>query len=1324
MIGSAVSWVVVSGGDWNTGSNWSSGSVPSAGTDTLVTLAASVSMTSPGTAHSLTIDNAGASVAVLFSSLNLGGVLAIEAGSFILDGTLSGGTVVASGGTFVIGPFGPVLAGVTYQGTLTVNSSLENLTLDGITLLGTSGTGSGVLAVTAGTATFGTTQTLVAGTIELGGQGVLDAAQGATLTLGPGVLTQSTGSSETIEGAVVNAGTIVAATGGDVLAISGSLLNQGRILISGNDEVLIAAGTTLSNSGTITVSAGGTLNLQGMFANAGSINAAGGTILVGGAVTQAEMLALDASGGAVVVAGTFANAGGTLLVGAGTALGTLTVAGAIKGGTIQDKGGGIVLAGGTLDGVTYRGTLAVTSSPSQSNAIIDGLTLSGPAGTGSGTLLVTGAVTFANTESLAAGIIDLGGPIGPASLSVGANATLTLGVGVDLEQTGAVAALGATFSFGALASSSSGQVLISQGTIDAGFAQGSMTLGSGAELLNQGLMEVRNGETFLAQGALVNAGTLSIGTGGTLEVFGSSLWSNGGKLLGAGGTVLLGGPITDAELLSFAGSGAAIVVAGTIGNGSSTIAIGAASALGPLTLGVGGVIHGGTIQDSGGGLIGASGTLDGVSYRGTLGLTHAHDLLTVADGVTLTGAGSGISLVGNGAALIFSGSQTLNATVAIGGSGAEADLETGLSGSTLVLAASSVVTQTGRLAGFIEAGATIANQGTILAMFAGGSFNLGVAGGVLVNTGTISVGNGDVATIGSLVNAGQITVGTGGVLTLAQYSASPGGRVVETNATLNLDGSLTLAALAAVTRSGGVIDIGGTLDLGGGTLALGTGTALVQLRDTGVIADGTITDAGGGMVFYGGVGELLNVTYRGLVNLTPALSNLIVQGLTVTGTAGTGPGAVNVLGAGSTLTFQGSQIFDNGTINFGSNAETDTLMISDPTGAGVVLTLGGNANLQQRGVMARIVIGRGLGDALVNNGLIAANQAGGDMIVLGGTFTNAGRVVVAVGDTLTLQADQVSNLVGGLLNGGYWEIGSGSTLDLGMDNPILNLNAAMVLNGPGSQVQYYNTTTFQTTNLEQTLNYIGSAGVLVLENGRAFNDPGLFYVIGKVVMANGILSAAPVAIGATALVYGSGVITANAIYDSGHLLAQNGALVLNTPLLGGSPVGNALIAAGATLVANQAVTVPVEFQASTGTLALGQATSMYGTVFGFTGSDAIDLVNVGTAGVSLSYAPGAGAGVLTVKTGAATDATLHFNGNYVLANFRFTSDGHAGTLILDPPVPPLSLGSADWAVTLGDLAAPPATTASGIVGGGGTIASGSAIAVPPQSTQPSLLAHQ
>ncbi len=491
---------------------------------------------------------------------------------------------------------------------------------------------------------------------------MLDAAQGATLTLGSGVLMQSTGNSETIEGAVVNTGTIVAAVSGDVLAVSGSLLNQGRFLISGNDEVLIAAGTTLSNSGTITVSAGGTLDLQGVFANTGSINAAGGTILVGGAVTQAELLAFDASGGAVVVAGTLANAGGTLLVGAGTALGTLTVTGAIKGGTIQDKGGGIVLAGGTLDGVTYQGTLAVASSPSQSNAIIDGLTLSGPAGTGSGTLLVTGAVTFANTEGLVAGIIDLGGPTGPASLSVGANATLTLGASVDLEQTGAVAALGATFSLGALASSASGQVLISQGTIDAGFGQGSMTLGSGAELLNQGLMEVRNGEAFLAQGTLVNAGTLSIGTGGTLEVFGNSLWSNSGKILGAGGTVLLGGPITDAELLSFAGSGAAIIVAGTIANGASTIAIGATSPLGPLTLGVDGVIQGGTIQDSGGGLIGASGTLDGVNYRGTLGLTHAHDLLTVADGITLTGAGSGISLVGNGAALAFSGSQTLNAS--------------------------------------------------------------------------------------------------------------------------------------------------------------------------------------------------------------------------------------------------------------------------------------------------------------------------------------------------------------------------------------------------------------------------------------------------------------------------------------------------------------------------------------------------------------------------------------------------------------------------------------------------------------------------------------
>ncbi len=323
-----------------------------------------------------------------------------------------------------------------------------------------------------------------------------------------------------------------------------------------------------------------------------------------------------------------------------------------------------------------------------------------------------------------------------------------------------------------------------------------------------------------------------------------------------------------------------------------------------------------------------------------------------------------------------------------------------------------------------------------------------------------------------------------------------------------------------------------------------------------------------------------------------------------------------------------------------------------------------------------------------------------------------------------MEADRVTNLTGNVLNTGYWEVDANSTLNLGFDKPILNMNALMVLNGPGSQVLYNNTSTFKTTSLEQTLNYVGTAGVLALENGRAFNDPGLFFDSGQVVLSGGTLSGNPVAIASTGIIYGTGTITAGAIYDSGHVLANGGALVLNAPLLNGAPVGNALIAAGSTLVAEQTVAVPVQFLANTGTLALAQAKLMYGTIFGFTGSDAIDMLNVNPSGVALSYAPGAGGGVLTVKTGAITDATLHFHGTYVLANFSVTSNGHGGTLLLDPPVPTPTLTGADWKVTPGDLAPPPAGATSGGVANAGTHAVSFGMATPQDPPSTTLLAHQ
>ncbi len=100
----------------------------------------------------------------------------------------------------------------------------------------------------------------------------------------------------------------------------------------------------------------------------------------------------------------------------------------------------------------------------------------------------------------------------------------------------------------------------------------------------------------------------------------------------------------------------------------------------------------------------------------------------------------------------------------------------------------------------------------------------------------------------------------------------------------------------------------------------------------------------------------------------------------------------------------------------------------------------------------------------------------------------------------------------------------------------------------------------------------------------------------------------------------------------------------------------------------------VAFVGSTGTLKLHTSQSFIGLITGFSGdgtlagSDQIDLTNFAYNGsIQSSAAYNSATGVLTFNNGAAT-STLHFSGSYVLANFKFASDGHSGTIVYDPPV--------------------------------------------------------
>jgi hypothetical protein len=95
----------------------------------------------------------------------------------------------------------------------------------------------------------------------------------------------------------------------------------------------------------------------------------------------------------------------------------------------------------------------------------------------------------------------------------------------------------------------------------------------------------------------------------------------------------------------------------------------------------------------------------------------------------------------------------------------------------------------------------------------------------------------------------------------------------------------------------------------------------------------------------------------------------------------------------------------------------------------------------------------------------------------------------------------------------------------------------------------------------------------------------------------------------------------------------------------------------------------VTFAASTGTLRLDTSTTFAGTIGGQLAiGDVIDLADINAgANATIGYSGNNSPGTLTVSDGTHT-ASIALLGNYSLANFTASSDGHGGTSVIDPPL--------------------------------------------------------
>ena len=107
---------------------------------------------------------------------------------------------------------------------------------------------------------------------------------------------------------------------------------------------------------------------------------------------------------------------------------------------------------------------------------------------------------------------------------------------------------------------------------------------------------------------------------------------------------------------------------------------------------------------------------------------------------------------------------------------------------------------------------------------------------------------------------------------------------------------------------------------------------------------------------------------------------------------------------------------------------------------------------------------------------------------------------------------------------------------------------------------------------------------------------------------------------------------------------------------------------GATAEIPGASAQSVTFTGTIGTLKLDDALAFTGQISGLTGSDSLDLADVSYgANTTASFAGNASGGTLTVTNGTET-ANIALLGDYLTSGWTLSSDGHGGTVVVDPPL--------------------------------------------------------
>ena len=790
-----------------------------------------------------------------------------------------------------------------------------------------------------------------------------------------------------------------------VTAGSTFLISHGTIVSDSAAEVLVQ-GTTFYNAGTIRSNTGARIKIQPTtFINPGQLIIDGGTIELGGTVQGADFNGggVSRTGGNFTLSGVLNNAGNLLsMPGAGSL--TLLQGAVINGGTIA------LAPGNSLIVATTGSQVDLNSVIVQNEIIADtgGIEFTGASRFAALRLRGVNPITFPSGYTLLDNVYAEGAVVGlrtvtfeysPNRSSViapGVTIELSAGAGGDLTINGGLAFTAPT---------------VNSGTIRAASASTRIRILL-AVFSNTGLIEVDGGSISFESATWTSSGQITA-TNGTVTTAG--IWSSTGAINLQNCTTTLGGTFSTVglNLTSFSRSGGTLAISGIWDNAGQSVPL--SSTLGPIVLSA--------ARITGGDIV-------------------------VSDGTTLSVVGSGSELnsvqivgdvlVGNTGAILATGTTRFNTLYLRGTSsvtfGALFQLQDDVVADGAAVGLRTVfITSNSAL--------TLSPTGSVaLAPNSGGDLTIRSAStnSTLVNNGLISAdGTTKILTINTttFTNNGTMSL-VSGRLAFTTGTMSTPGQLAVSGGTLALGGTFNTTGFdpANVTRTGGVVELGGGLSNAGRVFTLNSQTGSWNLNGTALSS---------GQIFLND-GVTLNAV-AGTIQLAGSIiqGDLIASsGVTLSILQGTRFGTLHLRGAVN-VDMQSTFVLADSIVADGIETGTRTIRMQGATVGAIGLTGSLRLGADSGGDLAYSPAN----NVGLNNAGLISNDSATRLLTLRVAPLNNFGTIQAVGGPIQITGT-VTNISAGVLSGGTWRVANGGVL--GGLAAISTNNATIILEGAGA----------------------------------------------------------------------------------------------------------------------------------------------------------------------------------------------------------------------------------------------------------------------------------